>query len=308
MSIEAMKQARDWIAERPDLRPISAGKMISIIDRAIEAAEKQEPVAWMDRDGDLYAREPDKNWCPPHYPLYTTPPAAPVQEPAKCWCTTCRPITPSDMRFVVCPECGNKRCPKANDHRNACTNSNEPGQPGSSWEHVKPAAHSACGNALRSQGLPYPRTCKECGLGPCKHLAALSADHPRLPEYPQSEGLNDPALEYAKNVPESWTPEEVRLWQDLQIESRNKANLRKYALELRKILDQTLSILNAQDRVYECARRLVEHADFQLGGVLSADSKARDIPSNAVSQVKARHLAALRDALAAMPKQEGGDA
>ena len=36
----------------------------------------QEPVAWMDRDGDLYANEPDKNWCPPHYPLYTTPPAA----------------------------------------------------------------------------------------------------------------------------------------------------------------------------------------------------------------------------------------
>lgn len=206
------------------------------------------------------------------------------------------------MRFVVCPECGNKRCPKANDHRNACTNSNEPGQPGSSWEHVMPA----CSNALRSQGMPYPRTCKECGLGPCKHLATLSADHPKLPEYPQSEGLNDPALEYAKNVPESWTPEEVRLWQDLQIELRNKANLRKYALELRKILDQTMSILNSQDRVYECARRLVEHADFRLGGALSADSKARDIPSNAVSQVKARHLAALRDALAGKPTQEIG--
>ena len=64
----------------------------------------------------------------------------------------------------------------------------------------------------------------------------------------------------------------------------------------------------APDRVHECAKRLVDHADFQLGGILSADSKARDIPSNAVSQVKARHLAALRDALAAMPKQEGGDA
>lgn len=28
-------------------------------------------------------------------------------------------------------DCGNKRCPKASDHRLACTNSNEPGQPGS---------------------------------------------------------------------------------------------------------------------------------------------------------------------------------
>ena len=55
------------------------------------------------------------------------------------------------------------------------------------------------------------------------------------------------------------------------------------------------------DRVRECAQRLVEHADFRLGGVLSADSKAKDIPSKAVSQVKARHLASLRDALAAAP-------
>lgn len=50
-----------------------------------------------------------------------------------CWCETCRPITINDMRMVVCPECGNKRCPKANDHRNACTNSNEVGQAGSAW-------------------------------------------------------------------------------------------------------------------------------------------------------------------------------
>lgn len=50
-----------------------------------------------------------------------------------CWCRTCRPVTMSDMRFVVCPECGNKRCPHANDHRNDCTGSNEPGQVGSAY-------------------------------------------------------------------------------------------------------------------------------------------------------------------------------
>ncbi|EAM8613393.1 hypothetical protein BHS62_12035 [Salmonella enterica] len=50
-----------------------------------------------------------------------------------CWCHTCRPVTMSDMRFVVCPECGNKRCPRANDHNNACTGSNEPGQEGSAY-------------------------------------------------------------------------------------------------------------------------------------------------------------------------------
>lgn len=51
----------------------------------------------------------------------------------KCWCHTCRPVSMTDMRFVVCPDCGNKRCPHANDHRNACTGSNEPGQEGSAY-------------------------------------------------------------------------------------------------------------------------------------------------------------------------------
>lgn len=48
-----------------------------------------------------------------------------------CSCRNCLPVTTTDMRFVVFPECGNKRCPHANDHRNACTGSNEPGQEGS---------------------------------------------------------------------------------------------------------------------------------------------------------------------------------
>ncbi|WP_246044165.1 hypothetical protein [Citrobacter arsenatis] len=50
-----------------------------------------------------------------------------------CSCRTCRPITFTDSRFAVCPECGNKRCPHANDHRNTCTGSNEPGHEGSAY-------------------------------------------------------------------------------------------------------------------------------------------------------------------------------
>lgn len=50
-----------------------------------------------------------------------------------CSCRTCRPVTFTDSRFVVCHECGNKRCPHVNDHRNACTGSNEPGQEGSAY-------------------------------------------------------------------------------------------------------------------------------------------------------------------------------
>lgn len=52
--------------------------------------------------------------------------AHPKAEP-QCHCTTCRPITMDDMRFVVCPKCGHKRCPHARNHRNDCTGSNEPG-------------------------------------------------------------------------------------------------------------------------------------------------------------------------------------
>lgn len=37
----------------------------------------------------------------------------------------------SMTKMIVCPVCGNKRCPKASDHRLECTNSNEPGQKGS---------------------------------------------------------------------------------------------------------------------------------------------------------------------------------
>ena len=35
------------------------------------------------------------------------------------------------QRMIVCPDCGNKRCPKASNHRYECTNSNEPNQRGS---------------------------------------------------------------------------------------------------------------------------------------------------------------------------------
>lgn len=37
-------------------------------------------------------------------------------------------------RMIVCAVCGNKRCPHATDHNYECTGSNEPGQPGSSYQ------------------------------------------------------------------------------------------------------------------------------------------------------------------------------
>lgn len=40
----------------------------------------------------------------------------------------------SSCKMILCPTCGNKRCPHASDHRLACTGSNEPGQKGSVYE------------------------------------------------------------------------------------------------------------------------------------------------------------------------------
>lgn len=61
-----------------------------------------------------------------------------------CWCFTCDDEYAKAMRafdsnhwhlpgFILCPDCGNKRCPKAIHHDHACTRSNEPGQEGSRY-------------------------------------------------------------------------------------------------------------------------------------------------------------------------------
>ena len=48
-----------------------------------------------------------------------------------CWCYECSKDIPVVM--IVCPNCGNKRCPRATDHRLSCTNSNDIGQVGSTY-------------------------------------------------------------------------------------------------------------------------------------------------------------------------------
>jgi hypothetical protein len=59
----------------------------------------------------------------------------------ECHCEACDPmitkpgeVFPSNLRMIVCAICGNKRCPHATNHRNACTASNAPGQKGSAYE------------------------------------------------------------------------------------------------------------------------------------------------------------------------------
>ncbi|WP_186083633.1 hypothetical protein [Burkholderia gladioli] len=76
--------------------------------------------------------------------LSVRPPASVPPAADACGCRACLAgktvdsgmgfeIPVAHARMIVCATCGNKRCPHANDHRHACTGSNEPGQPGSAY-------------------------------------------------------------------------------------------------------------------------------------------------------------------------------
>jgi DNA-directed RNA polymerase subunit RPC12/RpoP len=70
-----------------------------------------------------------------------TAPPQPEQEPVnKYCCHSCFNKSGQVFldRMILCPECGNKRCPKASHHDLPCTTSNEPGQPGSVYTAPQP--------------------------------------------------------------------------------------------------------------------------------------------------------------------------
>lgn len=59
----------------------------------------------------------------------------------RCYCYNCNKDRLDESsqlpyvvtRMIVCPTCGNKRCPHSTDHNLPCTGSNDPGQPGSRY-------------------------------------------------------------------------------------------------------------------------------------------------------------------------------
>ena len=80
--------------------------------------------------------------------------SAEVVDEATCQCRACliarderdrgSRFPAHQTRMIVCPKCGNKRCPHATDHRNACSGSNEPGQVGSFYG-IMPGAQTENG-------------------------------------------------------------------------------------------------------------------------------------------------------------------
>lgn len=67
----------------------------------------------------------------------TTTHTTPWSEPGKCGCWECSQeyTLGFPTRFIICGDCGNKRCPKATHHDNACSGSNAVGQAGSRFEN-----------------------------------------------------------------------------------------------------------------------------------------------------------------------------
>jgi hypothetical protein len=101
----------------------------------------------------------NRHWVTWQAALKTTPPAAqpaPVQPVARYCCHSCFKLDGGFMldRMILCPECGNKRCPKASDHNFSCTGSNEPGQWGSIY--TAPPAPQPVPVKTYHDGKPWP--------------------------------------------------------------------------------------------------------------------------------------------------------
>ncbi len=69
-------------------------------------------------------------------------PEIPDNSNAPC-CYDCATAVQRTTMMILCPECGNKRCPRATNHKHLCTGSNEPGQMGSRYGKLQPGSNPA---------------------------------------------------------------------------------------------------------------------------------------------------------------------
>ena len=75
-AITALKAALEQQAEPvcPDCKAAVLYECVACSSNNYPPQQKAEPVAWMDREGDLYKMPEIPEWAPPHTMLYTTPP------------------------------------------------------------------------------------------------------------------------------------------------------------------------------------------------------------------------------------------
>lgn len=76
---EVEQELRDWEA-------VAADQAMTIAMLRAQLAEPEaEPVAWMDREGDIYPMPEKPGWAPPHTLLYAAPPRPAPAEPDADW-------------------------------------------------------------------------------------------------------------------------------------------------------------------------------------------------------------------------------
>ncbi len=138
---------------RPNVwEPEEGADLMSAVHQAVGSAS----VAWVPKPAgvfdDVWARTVaegliawlNEHYAPPAKEVSPNPWTPYMHDDGECGCWTCvneRAEKIADgyqrltylSRFIVCPECGNKRCPKGTWHENACTGSNDPQQPGSRY-------------------------------------------------------------------------------------------------------------------------------------------------------------------------------
>lgn len=103
---------RDALAAQP---PVSQPVQGDVCRAALQELNDQ---GWFRHIENLCKKESQN---PELYAAVTQARAALAQQAsgqdATCWCATCNPLP---IRMVLCPNCGDKRCPKASNHRNQC--------------------------------------------------------------------------------------------------------------------------------------------------------------------------------------------
>lgn len=92
-------------------------------------------------------------------------------------------------RMLLCPDCGNKRCPKASDHTLACTDSNEAGQAGSVYTAPQPAAPVAILSLVRYAQVHLTEGSTDKVSGALEQIAALAAPSQPAKPIAQAEHL-----------------------------------------------------------------------------------------------------------------------
>lgn len=72
-ALEALEDMLGWESLAPQSVQASSKQSLQRLREAL-AHPDPEPVAWMDREGDLYKMPEIEGWAPPHKLLYTSPP------------------------------------------------------------------------------------------------------------------------------------------------------------------------------------------------------------------------------------------